>query len=170
VIQVTASEKLSGVQIIHMDYQEDYRGAYIETYNKQIYTEHGIDIEFLQDDISVSHTHVLRGLHGDDRTWKLISCLSGSFYLVVVDCREENTFGKWEGFTLSSMNRMQILVPPKFGNGHLVLKPNTIFHYKQSTYYHGADHQFTYRWDDTRFGIYWPIQNPILSERDSMIQ
>jgi len=64
---------------------EDFRGHYIETYNRNAYFTAGIPIDFIQDDISVSHRHVLRGIHGDSKTWKLISCLQGSFYMVVVN-------------------------------------------------------------------------------------
>jgi dTDP-4-dehydrorhamnose 3,5-epimerase len=151
---------------IKLDVFEDFRGEYVETYNEALYNEHGIDVKFIQDDISVSSQNVLRGIHGDSETWKLISCLHGKFYLVVVngDSRSGD-FGKWQSFVLSAGNRMQVLVPPKYGNGHLVLSESAIFHYKQSTYYDRSK-QFTFKWDDPRFDIWWPIDNPILSQRD----
>ena len=96
----------------------------------------GLKQNFIQDDISTSYSNVLRGIHGDSKTWKLVSCLKGSFYLVVVNNYSSSVeFGKWEGFTLSDVNRRQILIPPKFGNGHLVLSDSAIFHYKQTTDY-----------------------------------
>lgn len=145
---------------------EDFRGYYIETYNKASYHAAGINQEFIQDDISVSDKHVLRGIHGDAETWKLISCLYGKFYLAVVDCRKDAlTFGKWQTFTLTAANRKQVLVPPGFGNGHLVLSEKTIFHYKQTSYY-APETQFTYRYDHHEFDIYWPVTAPILSKRD----
>ncbi len=64
---------------------EDFRGAYVELYNENIYHEAGINVKFIQDDISISTRHVLRGIHGDSETWKLVSCLYGKFYLVVVN-------------------------------------------------------------------------------------
>ena len=158
--------KLKGVLLIHLGSFEDHRGEYIETYNEALYRENGIDVKFVQDDISVSRRNVLRGIHGDEETWKLISCLYGKFYFVVVDCdNRSGDFGKWQSFVLSDKNRLQVLVPPGHGNAHLVLSDMTIFHYKQSTYYEPSK-QFTYRWDDSRFGIWWPIKNPILSQRD----
>ena len=80
---------------------------------------------------------------------------------------DENSpqFKKWESFTLTENNTIQILVPPKFGNGHIVLTDRAIFHYKQSTYYNPKG-QFTIRWNDPEYNISWPISDPILSKRD----
>jgi len=147
---------------------EDYRGAYIEIYNRELYCKHGIKADFIQDDISVSSRHVLRGIHGDTRTWKLISCLSGRIYLVIVNCKEgSRQFREWEAFTLSDRNRLQVIVPPGFGVGHLVLSEEAIFHYKQSTYY-DRQSQFTLPWNDPLLDIWWPIKNPIVSRRDEV--
>jgi len=148
------------------EYFKDFRGKYLETYNEERYKKDGITVDFIQDDISISKKNVLRGIHGDSVTWKLISCLYGEFYFVAVDCNEESKdFGKWESFVLSDENMKQVLVPPRFGNAHLVLSETSIFHYKQSTYYDPST-QFTYKWDDPKFNIDWPTKNPILSERD----
>ncbi len=160
--------KLEGVLLIKPDVFEDHRGEYVETYNEQLYHENGITIKFVQDDISISTRHVLRGIHGDASTWKLISCLYGKFYLVVVDCRTNSgNFGKWESFVLSDKNRQQVLVPPGYGNGHLVMSEMTIFHYKQNTNYN-PEGQFTYLWNDPELDIWWPVNNPILSRRDEV--
>jgi dTDP-4-dehydrorhamnose 3,5-epimerase len=146
---------------------EDFRGSYVETYNEKLYTEAGIEVKFVQDDISTSSKNVLRGIHGDQETWKLISCLYGKFYFVAVNWDKASPqFGQWESFDLSDENRLQVLVPPKFGNGHLVLSEQAIFHYKQSTYYNRAG-QFTIVWNDPRLKINWPVDNPILSKRDT---
>ena len=160
--------KLNGVLIIEPPTMfEDFRGAYIETYNEKIYNDAGIAVKFVQDDISVSSRGVLRGIHGDAKTWKLVSCLYWSFYLVIVNCdRESNDFGKWDSFSLSDSNRLQVLAPPGHGVAHLIMSEKAIFHYKQSTYY-DRESQFTYRWDDPVFDICWPIENPILSDRDA---
>lgn len=146
---------------------EDFRGQYVETYNRNAYFNAGIPIEFVQDDISVSNRHVLRGIHGDSKTWKLVTCLQGSFYLVVVNNDPETAqYRKWTSFTLSDANRQQVLIPPKFGNGHVVMSERAIFHYKQTTEYDRAG-QFTILWNDPAFKIWWPIAHPILSQRDS---
>jgi dTDP-4-dehydrorhamnose 3,5-epimerase len=145
---------------------EDWRGTYVETYNQALYSEAGITVPFVQDDISVSSRNVLRGIHGDGETWKLISCLWGKFYLVVVNWDDSSSqHGKWESFVLSDQNRLQVLVPPKFGNGHLVLSEQAIFSYKQNTYYNRAG-QFTLPWNDPRLNIWWPVKDPLVSQRD----
>ena len=162
-----AKSKLEGVLVIKpLTIYEDFRGCYVETYNEQMYQAAGIAIKFVQDDISVSTRNVLRGIHGDAETYKLVSCLYGKFYLAVINWdRTSPQFGQWDGFTLSDQNRLQVLIPPKFGNGHLVLSEAAVFHYKQSSYYNRAG-QFTLRWNDPKLKIWWPINNPILSPRD----
>jgi len=161
--------KLPGVlRITPATVYEDFRGSYVETYNEKLYREAGIDVHFVQDDISYSSRNVLRGIHGDSKTYKLVTCPDGEFYLVAVNCdTDSDNFGQWVSFVLSEQNRHQILVPPKHGLAHLVTSNHAIFSYKQSTYYDRAG-QFTYRFDDPRFGIEWPISDPILSERDKL--
>jgi dTDP-4-dehydrorhamnose 3,5-epimerase len=160
--------KLDGVLLVKPEVFEDHRGEYVEIYNEDLYRKNGIGVKFLQDDISVSTKHVLRGIHGDLETWKLISCLYGRFYLVVVNCdTKSKNFGKWQAFVLSDRNRHQVLIPPKYGNGHLVLSDKAIFHYKQSTYYDPSK-QFTFKWDDPKLNIWWPVKSPMLSQRDEV--
>ena len=159
--------KLAGVLLITPPTVfEDFRGVYVETYNEALYQAAGITAPLVQDDISVSSRHVLRGIHGDAETWKLVSCLHGTFYLVVINNDSDSPeLGKWEAFTLSDRNRLQVLIPPKFGNGHVVLSDQAIFHYKQSTYYNQAG-QFTLKWNDPKLNIWWPVKNPLVSKRD----
>ena len=159
--------KLAGVLLITPPTVfEDFRGTYVETYNEGIYRAAGISVRLVQDDISVSSRHVLRGIHGDAETWKLVSCLHGKFYLVVINNDSDSPeFGQWEAFTLSEKNHLQVLIPPKFGNGHVVLSEQAIFHYKQSTYYNQAG-QFTLKWNDPKLNIWWPVKNPLVSKRD----
>ena len=166
-MQITKT-KLDGVLLLKPEVFEDFRGQYVETYNEQFCRDNGINVKFVQDDISVSSRHVLRGIHGDAETWKLVSCMHGKFYLVVVNCDKESPdFGKWQSFVLSDVNRHQVLIPPKHGNGHVVLSETAIFHYKQNTYYNPKG-QFTYIWNDPQLKIWWPIKNPLLSQRDEV--
>ena len=148
----------------------DFRGEYVETYNKELYHAAGIKTDFLQDDISVSTHKCLRGLHGDLDTTKLISCFYGKFYLVVVNNDPQSSqYRKWTSFTLDDKNRQAVLVPPKFGNGHLVMSDWAMFHYKQDSYYNRAG-QFTLIWNDPELGLWWPIKDPIVSRRDQGLE
>tara|TARA_R110000824_G_scaffold400651_2_gene608696 strand:- start:8349 stop:8861 length:513 start_codon:yes stop_codon:yes gene_type:complete len=165
---IVEKTNLKDVLLIKHDIFEDHRGEYVELYNEELFHQNGIKTKFIQDDISISSRNVLRGLHGDDKTWKLISCLYGKFYFVVADAkRGSKTYGKWQSFVLSDRNKYQVLVPPNYANGHLALSHKIVFHYKQSTYYDPKG-QFTYRFDDPIFDIWWPIKNPILSMRDDL--
>ncbi|MDP1852700.1 MAG: dTDP-4-dehydrorhamnose 3,5-epimerase family protein [Candidatus Omnitrophota bacterium] len=163
----TVKTKLGGVLLIRLDPFKDFRGEYVETYNEGLYQKHGINIKFIQDDISISKHNVLRGIHGDFVTWKLISCFYGEIFFVVVNCDPKSKdFGKWQSFTLSDKNRLQVLIPPGYGNAYYVLSDKVIFSYKQSTYYN-PEKQFSYKWDDPRFNILWSSTNPICSQRDA---
>lgn len=167
--------RLDGVLLIKPETFEDFRGEYVEIWNKDEYNKLVVDkenpdkiIEWVTDDISLTLKHNLKGIHGNNDTFKLISCLYGKFYLVVINYdKDSRNFGKWQGFTLSDKNKIQILVPPRYGNGHLALTETSIFHYKQSEYYNPKS-QFTIRYDDPRFNIWWPVKNPILSIRDEV--
>lgn len=161
---------LEGVKVIRPPFvHEDHRGVNVETYNRRLYVQAGLfPPEFIQDSYSWSRHGVLRGIHGDKRTWKLVSCPTGKIYLVVVwplNLSPLGRAGKWEAFELSGVNRLQVLIPPHYGNGHLVLSREAVFAYKLSEYTDTAS-QFTIRWNDPAYGIRWPITNPILSKRD----
>ena len=146
---------------------EDHRGMYVETFNKDDFKKNNINIEFVRDDISTSSRNVLRGLHYDNKTWKLIHCMYGKIYFVVADMRKDShQYLKCQAFTLTSGNRHQVLVPPGFANGHLVLSDHCIFHYKMSEYYDPGN-EIGVKWNDPKLNIYWPVKDPILSEKDS---
>lgn len=157
---------LKGVYLIKPDIFEDFRGNYTEVYNRDEYIKAGIDVDFKQDDLSTTYGGVLRGMHGDSKTAKLVQCAYGRIYQVVLNCNpESDEYGKWQAFILSSENRHQVYIPPMFGNGFYVLSDVAVYNYKQTTYY-GEAKQFTVKWNDPKFGIVWPTANPILSERD----
>ena len=159
---------LNEVLLIKRNMFEDYRGTFVEIFNRAEYQDSGIRVEFIRDAVSTSGKNVLRGIHYDDKTWKLIQCIFGKIYFVVVDMREDSPqYLQWQSFILSHHNRHQVLVPPYFGNGHLVLSRQCTFHYKMSQYY-DPDNEKTLKWDDPKAGIHWPVQAPILSQKDSL--
>lgn len=170
-MNIKDSTVIPGLKVITPEVFHDFRGEYVETYNARTYKFQdlaGRPVEFVEDDISMSRQNVLRGLHGDQKTWKLIQCLWGAFYYVVADMRRSSPgYLKWECFTLSDRNRTQVLVPAGCANGHLVLSEQCIFSYKQSQHYSGMSQQFTVRWNDPALGVYWPVREPVLSQRDS---
>src|SRR4030067_1207766 len=113
---------LEGVLLINLDVFRDHRGEYVETYNEELYRRNGIDVRFVQDDISVSVKNVLRGIHSDAATWKLISCPWGEIYLVIVNCAEESAnFGRWQAFTLSDGKPQPVLAASRPSVPHLAL-------------------------------------------------
>jgi dTDP-4-dehydrorhamnose 3,5-epimerase len=144
----------------------DYRGQYFETFNKKEWFEQrGWVKEFVVDDVSISRKNTFRGLHGDSKTWKLIQCLYGEIWVVVVDLRIKGDY-TFETFAINDINKRQLLIPAGCANGHLCLSDRCIFHYKQTEYYSGAGNQFTLAWDSIE-ELHFPIKNPIVSERDA---
>ena len=157
---------LEGVFLIKPSAHEDARGNFYETYNEKDYHEAGLYANFVQDDISKSVKGVLKGMHGDQGTTKLVQCVSGSVYAVILNCDESSpNFGKWESFILSDENKYQLYIPPMYGNGYYVLSDTAVYTYKQDTYY-GEYKQFTYKYNDERFGIKWPAEASVISDRD----
>ena len=122
----------------------------------------------IHDRFSKSYKGVLRGLHYDNKTWKLVQALVGDIYLVVLDLRENSsTYGKWEPYTITEKARDQILIPPGFANGHYALT-DCIFHY--NLFYEGdfveENKQGVIKWNDAKYQIEWPTDTPILQKRD----
>ncbi|XXK29946.1 dTDP-4-dehydrorhamnose 3,5-epimerase family protein [Rhodobacteraceae bacterium nBUS_24] len=147
----------------------DSRGKIFSLYNRK--TEKLIfPPGFVHDKFTLNKKNVLRGIHGDHVSTKLVTCIVGEVFQVIVDCRKNSkNFGNWVSFNLNSESNNAILIPPGFGNAFLSLNDNTVYHYKLSypKNYVDADEQFTFRWDDDRFAIDWPTNNPILSSRDA---
>lgn len=143
---------------------EDWRGEIYTTYK-----EGQFPMNFNHDKVCIRYKNVLVGIHGDANTWKLVNCLYGRAYAVIVDNRPESVdYLKHKSFMLSHANRRQILIPPNCGNSFLVMSDVCVYSYKLSYTGEYVDHdkQFTLKWNDPRLGIKWPIPNPILSERD----
>ena len=152
----------------------DQRGFFAETYSRQKYVEMGVDVEFVQDNHSLSRdVGTLRGLHFQappHAQGKLVRCGRGAFFDVAVDIRRGSpTYGQWEGYELSAENGHQLYVPIGFAHGFVTLEPHSEIVYKCSDYY-TPEAEGTLRWDDPDIGIEWPLQgNPILSARDALV-
>ena len=167
---VKKSKILKDLIIIRPSVNVDLRGNIFTSFETEIYSKYlKSGLEFMHDKFAESKYNVLRGLHGDNKTWKLVSCVYGEIYEVVVDVRKESpTYLKWEAFNLSSNDYSQVLIPPNFVNGYYVLSNKAVFHYKLAYdgKYIDAGEQITIKWNDPRIGIQWPCKNPILQLRD----
>ena len=153
------------VKVFRNNMFKDHRGNYSTSWKKGSHN----NISFNHDKFSLSKKNVLRGLHGDNKTWKLVSCVFGKIFLVVIDFNKKSkSFLKKQSWTLSHQNNVQILIPPNYANGHLCLSEQCLFHYKLSYKgsYFGAKKQFALKWNDPVLNINWPIKRPTLSARD----
>jgi dTDP-4-dehydrorhamnose 3,5-epimerase len=159
---------LDGVLIVEPDCFEDVRGAFMETYHEQRYSNSGISPVFVQDNLSYSVHGTLRGLHYqfDNVQAKLVQVIDGEIYDVAVDVRYGSpTFGQWIGVYLSSDNKKQLFIPEGFAHGFCVTSDRVIFMYKCSDFY-TPESEGGILWSDPELSIDWPIATPILSEKD----
>lgn len=163
--------QVAGVKLIEPKVFGDRRGFFMETFQKSRYQELlGTDAEFVQDNHSRSARGVLRGLHFQTvrPQGKLVRVVRGEVYDVVVDIRPHSpTFKKWVGVSLSEENHNQLWVPPGLAHGFVVLSDIADFEYKCTEYYHPI-HEGCLLWNDPEVGIEWPIDNPILSDKDKL--
>jgi dTDP-4-dehydrorhamnose 3,5-epimerase len=169
-MQVTET-KIDGVKIIQPKVFGDARGFFLETFEKKRYQEMlGIDLEFVQDNHSRSSRGVLRGLHFQQANpqGKLVRVVRGEVFDVAVDIRPGSpTYGAWEGVILSEENKTQFWVPPGLAHGFVVLSDLADFEYKCTDYYNPAQ-EGCLLWNDPQVGIEWPIDNPLLSDKDKV--
>jgi len=170
-MDILDSAVIPGLKRISLHSFRDDRGHFFETYNADDHAfarPDGSAVAFVEDDVSVSRRHVLRGLHGDERTYKLVSCLHGAMSFVVADLRRDSPAHlRWEAYALSGDEPVQLLIPAGCAAGFVALEEPTILAYKQSERYRGEAGQFTVRWDDPALTITWPVERPLLSARDA---
>ena len=164
---------IDGVIIVEPTAYGDNRGYFMETYQKEDFIAGGIDVDFVQDNQSMSTKGVLRGLHFQINypQSKLVRCIRGEVYDVAVDLREGSpTYGKYVGVLLSAENRRQFFIPKNFAHGFLVLSDEAEFVYKVDDFYHPND-EGGLMWNDPTIGIDWPIPEGMeikLSEKDKV--
>jgi len=154
------------IKVIKGSIFKDHRGTLWTSWKKN----KKIKLLFNHDKFAISKKNVLRGLHYDHKTWKLISCVYGKVFFVVIDCRSNSkNYLKQNTFLLKAEDNIQILVPPNFANGHLCLSNKCVFHYKLAYrgQYSDVKNQKTLKWNDKRLKIKWPkTKGIIMSERD----
>ncbi len=162
---------IDGLFVLEPNTLIDSCGSFLETYNRIEFTKHGICDCFVQDNQSLSHKGVLRGVHAPKYypQSKIVRVLNGSIWDVAVDLRKQSsTYGKWYGLELNSHNKKQLYLPESFAHGYLTLEDNTEILMKVSTYYHPGD-EVGFLWNDTTINIEWPldtIKKLILAEKD----
>ena len=159
--------------LIKPDRHKDERGFFSETYSRRRYKEFGIDVEFVQDNHSISwETGTLRGLHFQAPPFaqgKLVRCSKGAIFDVAVDIRKGSPrFGDWVGYELTEENGYQLYVPVGFAHGFVTLNPESELMYKCTDYY-APKTEGSIRWNDPTIGIEWPLaERLILNERDAI--
>ncbi len=167
-IKVTQTS-LSRVLLIEPQVFTDDRGFFLETFHHKKYAEAGLGQRFVQDNHSHSNRHTLRGLHyqfGNHGQGKLVYVVTGEIFDVAVDIRRGSpTFGKWVGVVLSAQNKHQLYVPEDFAHGFCVLSDTADVIYKCTEFY-SPGHESGVFWADPMINIEWPIQTPLLSDKD----
>ena len=162
--------KIEGVYLIEPKLFKDDRGVFFESFNKEIFQKNiAFNINFVQDNQSLSSKGVLRGLHFQKPPHaqaKLVSVVKGCVLDVVLDLRKDSkTFGKYVMEKLSEYNNHQLFIPEGMAHGFLTIEDNTIFSYKCSDFYH-KESEDSILWNDSTLNIKWPNSKPILSEKD----
>lgn len=160
---------LAGVLLIRPSVFGDHRGFFQESWNRQRFTEHGLNLDFVQDNLSFSRQGILRGLHFQNPRpqGKLVQVLQGGVFDVAIDIRRGSpNFGRWFGTVLSAENHLQMYVPEGFAHGFYVLSETALFAYKCTDFY-DPKAEYSVRWDDPDIGITWPNhRSPTVSAKD----
>lgn len=159
---------LAGSRLISPDVFSDDRGSFCETWQSDRYAEAGLPEHFAQDMVSTSKRDVLRGLHYqiNKPQGHLVTALEGTLFDVGVDLRRDSpTFKQWMGVELDGKARQQVWLPPGVAHGFCVLSDTAIIHYKCSEFYAAGD-EGGLRWDDPDIAIAWPVNAPLINERD----
>ena len=161
---------LPGVLLIQPDVFGDSRGYLFESWNERRYSELGFRHNFVQDNLSLSRKGTLRGLHlqNPNPQGKLVSVLRGKVFDVAVDVRAGSpSFGRWFGTFLSEENHHQLYIPEGFAHGFCVTSEEALFTYKCTNFY-SPKTEICIAWNDPDIGIDWPIETPIISEKDAL--
>ncbi len=161
---------ISGVYIIELEKKYDERGFFARTWCKNEFKEQGLESELAQCNLSYNKKcGTLRGMHYQIAPYgetKLVSCISGAIYDVIIDLRKESpTYEKWYSVELTAENGLMLYIPKGIAHGFQTLKDKTSVFYQMSEFYHPKSARGI-RWDDVKFNIKWPIAEKIISEKD----
>ena len=161
---------LDGCLILEPQIFFDERGEFFESFSVQKFRNAtGVLLDFVQDNQSLSHAKVLRGLHYqiEQPQGKLVRVVSGSVWDVAVDLRRSSpTFAQWVGVDLSAENQRMLWVPPGCAHGFVVTSESAVFLYKTTDYYAPA-HERTIAWNDPSLAINWPVADPLVNAKDT---
>lgn len=167
-VTVTKTE-FEGVLVLRPDTFEDSRGFFMESYHQQKLRARGVNLTFVQDNHSRSRQGVLRGFHYQNSTapqTRLVRCTIGEIFDVIVDLQVGSpTFGRYFGIRLSADNRHQLLIPPHFAHGFVVLSEVAEVQYK-CTGHHEPAAERSLAWNDPDIAVAWPVVEPFLSDKD----
>lgn len=160
--------RLDGPLLLVPDVFADERGFFAETFRSEWLGEHGVQTDFVQDNHSRSAPGILRGLHAQlgEPLGKLVRCVRGAIFDVAVDLRRGSpTYGDWEGHVLDDERHRQLWVPIGFAHGFQVLSEVADVAYKLTSLY-DPETESEIAWNDPDVGIEWPVEDPLLSDRD----
>lgn len=163
--------QLDGVLLIDPVIHHDFRGQFAELYEESRYHAIGVEAIFVQDNISFSSHGVIRGLHYQTKNpqGKLVTCLRGSIFDVVVDVRKSSTTaGRAFTVVLDEKSFSQIWIPPGFAHGFAVLSEDAVIQYKCTEFYSPSS-ETGVRWNDDSLSIRWPVQDPVISQKDRLL-
>ena len=167
-MMIITETRLPGVLLIEPKVFGDRRGYFMETFRNHEFAKAGITVDFVQDNLSFSQQGTLRGLHYQhpNDQGKLIQVLIGEIVDVALDIRIGSpTFGQWVAETLSAENHRSLFIPSGFAHGFCVVSETAMSFYKCSDYY-APEHEGGVLWNDPALGIPWPVEEPLLSDKD----
>ena len=164
-MKINNDRKLKEIKYFHSKVFKDSRGKIWTSWDKEFFR----NIKFNLDKFTTSKKNVLRGFHGDTKSWKLVTCLKGEILSVIVDYRKNSkNYLKYTSIKMSEKNRISVLIPPNFLNSWVCISKECLYQYKYSFKgkYNDVKDQISIKWNDPKINFKWPIKKPILSKRD----
>ena len=164
-MKINNDRKLKEIKYFHSKVFKDSRGKIWTSWDKDFFR----NIKFNLDKFTTSKKNVLRGFHGDTKSWKLVTCLKAEILSIIVDYRKNSkNYLKYTSIKMSEKNRISVLIPPNFLNSWLCISKECLYQYKYSFRgkYNDVKDQISIKWNDPKINFKWPIKKPILSKRD----